>query len=192
MSMPRKKGRLPLFFEVRMLCFAALLAAMSAVLAYFAKLIFGYGFLRFTVENLPILFAGVCFGPLVGGAVGLCADLISCIAAGMAPNPLISLAALLVGAVAGLLSKYCFRGRRPWQLLAVSLLSHAVGSMLIKTVALHLYYGYETVLLLPRIPLYCGIAVLEGVLLSVLLRNRQILSLVGNKTCKKGDTYDLR
>jgi len=185
MSKQRKHANLPLFRDVRVLCFAALLAAMSAVLAFLAKLIFGYGFLRFTIENLPILFAGVCFGPFVGGAVGLCADLVSCLAAGMAPNPLISLGSLAVGVVSGVLSRTLLRSRGTWCLLTVALASHALGSMILKTVALHVYFGYEWVLLLPRVPLYVGIALLEGVLLSLLLHNRQILSLVGQNSTRK-------
>ena len=64
-----KKHRIPPLLLVRL----ALLAALSAVLKL-AQVPVGNDFLRISFENLPLLLAGYLFGPLAGGAVGVCAD----------------------------------------------------------------------------------------------------------------------
>ena len=170
--------------RVRMLVLCAMLAAMSVVLAYLAKLIFGLGPVRVTFENLPIIFGGVTFGPVAGVMVALTADLCSCLWAAQAPNPLILLGSALVGAVSGLLGRYVFVGRRWLSLLFVELFTHLVGTIAVKTWALHAYYGYHVLTLLPRVPLYLAIAVAESYLLSVLYRNKGISTLL-ERTCRK-------
>ena len=164
--------------RVRVLVFCAMLAAMSVVLAYLAKLIFGLGPVRVTFENLPIIFGGVTFGPVAGVMVALTADLCSCLWAAQAPNPLILLGSALVGAVSGILGRTVLRGRRFLSLLLVELFTHLVGTIVVKTWALHAYYGYHALALLPRVPLYLGIAVAESYLLSVLYRNKGVSTLL--------------
>ena len=78
-----------------------MLTAACVVLAYIAKGIFGTGPLRFTVENLPVFVASFFYGPIMGGAVALSADLLSCVLAGQAPLPLISVGAAFVGISSG-------------------------------------------------------------------------------------------
>ena len=70
-------NNLKLFGNVRVLIIAGLLIAMSSV---FGKLLaFDLTpFIRISIENLPIIMAGIFFGPFVGGAVGLGADLLGC------------------------------------------------------------------------------------------------------------------
>lgn len=168
------KTHLALFGNVRVLAFSAMLAAMSVVLAVLAKTIFGTSHIRVTIENLPVIFGGMAFGPFIGGAIAVTADLLSCLVAGQAPVPLIAVGAFLMGAVSGVLSHTVFRKRNYLSVLAVALLTHLTGTIVAKSAALHIHFGYAWAVLLPRVPLYLGIAVLESVLLYLIFRNREI------------------
>ncbi len=173
-----KSGRGHWQRHTRRLCLAALLAALSFLLGYVAKAIQGEAPVRFTVEGLPLVFAGLTLGPLVGAAVGVCADLLSCLLAGMAPLPLISVGAAAVGLVPGVITLVC--GRRgeyrtapsfPFILLLDGA-AHAVGSVAIKSMALSLFteVGFFT-LLWPRLLIYLLVVGLESYLLYMLMRS---------------------
>ena len=169
--------------DPRVLCFAALLAAMSVVLAYLAKLIFGMGPLRLTFENLPIIFGAVSFGPFVGMTIAAVADLCSCLFAGQAPNPLIMVGSLSIGLVAGVLGRYLLRKRRLPQLLAIEFFTHALGSMLLKTLALRVYFSFGWPVLLMRIPVYMLVVAVEGYFMWALFKNGQVRKLL-ERMCK--------
>ncbi len=156
---------------VRTLCVCALLCAASVTLGYIAKVIFGTGPLRVTFENLPIIFSGMVFGPLWGTAVGVIADLLSCLFAGQAPLPLITVGTAVVGMVAGI-SAYSMKKRTFSALLVTELSAQMLGSALIKSLALLVYYPLPA--LLPRIPIYIGIAIAETSLLYTLFKNPAI------------------
>ena len=158
---------------LRVLTLSAMLAAMSVVLAYLAKLIFGTGPLRVTFENLPIIFGGMAFGPIVGAAIAVVADLSSCLMAGQTPFPLITVAAASVGLVSGVLGRWVLKSRRYLFVLVVELSAQTVGSVVLKSIALHTF-GYHWLTLLPRLPIYIGIAIAEAWLITVLWRNKQI------------------
>ena len=172
------RRNLPLFGNLRVLCLAAMLAAMGVVLGYLAKLIFGEGMIRITFENLPIVFGGIVFGPFVGAGIAVVADLASCLLAGQAPVPLITVGSLSIGFLSGVLGRYVLRSRRYGSLLVIELAVHAVGSFFLKSLALHLYFGFAWQLLLLRIPTYLLIAVFEAFFLCVLLRNPHLNSLL--------------
>ena len=72
MQKSRKRSRIGLFGSLAVMTIAAMLTAMSVVIGIFCKsfLNFGVGLFRVTFENLPILLAGIMFGPAVGGVVG--------------------------------------------------------------------------------------------------------------------------
>ena len=164
--------------NLRVLCFCAMLAAMSVVLAYLAKLVFGLGPIRVTFENFPIIFGGVSFGPFVGAIIAVVADLLSCLMSGQAPNPLILVGSVLVGAMAGILGRYVFTSKKWIALFGVELLAQLVGSVLVKSLALYFYFGYHPLLLLPRVPLYLGIAVAESYLLFSIYKNKNLTALL--------------
>ena len=58
-------------------------------------------FMRFSLENTTIIFAGIVFGPILGAAVGAVQDLVGCIAVGYAINPIITLGCAVVGLISG-------------------------------------------------------------------------------------------
>ena len=49
------------------------------------------GFVRFNLGSLPVLLAGILFGPWAGFVVGMVADIIGGVLAGYAINPLINI-----------------------------------------------------------------------------------------------------
>ena len=68
-------GSLKLFGSIRVMVAAALFIAMSIILGKFLAINVG-GSIRISLENLPVLMAGIFFGPFVGAAVGIGADVI--------------------------------------------------------------------------------------------------------------------
>jgi len=149
---------------------AALLAALSVVLGKYVPVL-NIDWLRISFENLPILLAGILLGPVIGAAVGITQDLIGCLLMGYAVNPFITLGAALVGAISGVMYRAPLQREKLRLPLAV-LLAHAIGSMLVKSVGLVLWYGIPMGTILLRIPTYLIIAVLEYLIIRLLLANR--------------------
>ena len=83
----------------------ALLTALSVVLARLLTII-PSEVSRFSLEAVPILLAGLLFGPLPGAAVGFAADFIGCLFSPFGYNPIFCLPPILYGLCAGLF--------RPW------------------------------------------------------------------------------
>lgn len=163
--------------------YSALLTAACVIIAFMARSIFGTGYLRFTVESLPIFIGAFLFGPVAGGAIALAADLLACLLSGMSPLPLVSVGAFLIGGVSGVMYNYVLGRVKGNIRIVVSVFSgHIVGSMVVKSMALYVFYGAAVFL---RIPVYLGIAVLESVLLVLVMKNkvlrRQLESVKENK-----------
>ena len=167
-------------WHTRVLCVASFMAALSFLLGLVAKTFQGAGPLRFTLEGLPIVFAGMALGPFYGALVGVSADLLSCLLAGQAPLPVITIGAGMVGLVSGILGRILFR-RTPLTaarprfviLLLCDGLAHLVGSVIIKTLALMQFYGITAVILW-RTPLYIGIILIETYMLYILLGSQAV------------------
>ena len=84
-------GKMPLRVSVLM----AMLSAISIICGKY--LAFGVGnVLRFSFENLPIIFASVALGPIPGMLVGIVADLVGCLMVGYTINPLVTLGAAAI------------------------------------------------------------------------------------------------
>lgn len=164
--------------HTRALCLAGLLAAVSFALGLLSKTIFGEMPVRFTLEGLPVVLAGLVLGPVYGGLVGVLGDLLSCLLAGQTPLPLISVGAFLVGAVPGVLRLLCCRTPTPSApprflfILLFDGAAHTLGSVLVKSLALSLYFGFNTLPI--RLPIYLGVVLLESYLLYVLLRSHDV------------------
>ena len=157
--------------------FSSFLAAMSIVLGKYLAINLGE-VIRISLENTPVIFAGVAFGPIVGLAVGVVADLVGCLLVGYAINPIVTLGAAVIGLASGFFCKIISKSggvsRFVWIALAV-LTSHIVGSVLIKTAGLAAFYAMPYyALLLWRTLNYLIVGALEAVILSVLLSNSRI------------------
>ncbi|MBQ4464354.1 MAG: folate family ECF transporter S component [Oscillospiraceae bacterium] len=163
-------GELRLFGNVRVMIVTALLIALSIV---FGKLLaFNIGPLRISFENLPILMAGILFGPLIGLVTGVAADIIGCLIVGYAINPLITLGAALIGLTAGLMYRLPLLRNLNARLVCAVFAAHILGSMVVKSIGLMVYYGYTIQSVGLRIPLYIGISIVESAVMLLLLTNK--------------------
>ncbi len=153
---------------------AAAMSALSIILGKF--LAFNIGeVIRISFENLPIIFAGIAFGPLVGIAVGAIADLVGCLVVGYTINPLITLGAVTIGFISGSVSRLMKSSPLPLRVAVCESLSHAVGSVLIKTLGIAVFYGTDFLAVLPyRTITYALIAVLESIIIYILIKNKGI------------------
>ena len=161
--------------SARTLTMLALLVAMSIVFSRVLSI--STGFVRFNLGSLPVLLAALLFGPGAGFAVGAVADMIGGVLAGYAINPLITLGAGSVGLVSGLLYRSLHEMRLGLRLQISVLLGHFVGSMVITSLALRLFYGYPWATLAVRIPNALILSAVNVVLLRILLENRSLMKL---------------
>ena len=161
--------------SVRTLTMLALLVAMSIVFSRVLSI--STGFVRFNLGSLPVLLAGILFGPWAGFVVGMVADIIGGVLAGYAINPLITLGAGAIGVVAGLAWQKLPGLRTGLRLQISVLLGHFVGSMVITSLALRLFYGYPWATRAVRIPNALILSAVNVVLLRILLENRSLMKL---------------
>ena len=158
--------------NVYILVYAAMLSAISVVIGIFCKsyLNLGQGMFRITFENFPIIISGIAFGPVVGGCVGVISDTVSFMLSTQtfAISPIVTLGAMMVGVVSGIVSRYVIRREGNLCLILSTVSAHIIGSMIIKSFALFYYYSWGV---LWRIPMYAVIASLEAWLLCYLHKN---------------------
>lgn len=166
--------------SVRTLTMLALLTAMSIIFA--RVLTVSTGFLRFNLGALPTHLAAVWFGPAGGFAVGAVADLIGGTLSGYSINPLITLGAGSVGLVSGLLFQKLSSLRLGLRLQISILAGHLVGSVVINSLALHIFYGYQWPVLTARIPNAIVLSAVNTVLVRILLENKALAAMIKAKT----------
>ena len=169
-------------FPLRLTAALAMLCAISIICGKYLA-IRGGDILRFSFENLPILFAGLAFGPLAGILVGVVADLVGCVMVGYTINPIVTLGAAAIGALSGISGILLRRAKaKGWVTVAVSVtVAHLIGSVLIKTFGLAAFYDMPLMaLMLWRLLNYVIVGGIEGVLLVILFKNREITRLISN------------
>lgn len=119
------------------LSFMAMLVALQIVLSKF--LMFQVtGSIRLSIDSVPILLAGIWFGPLAGGIVGVLSDLLGTLlfpTAGMYYPPL-TVAYLLIGVCAGILVNLVHTQKRLLRAVFIVIPSEIAGSFLWKSFAL--------------------------------------------------------
>ena len=108
-------------------------------------------------------------------AVGAVADLVGCLIVGYTINPIITLGAVFIGAVAGVVSKLT-RPIKLWGRVFLSVFSaHLLGSVIIKSIGLSLFYGTDLWTLIPYRALnYALITAIEYIIVYILLQNTEI------------------
>ena len=162
--------------NVKILAVSALFAAISFICGKF--LAFNIGdTIRFSFENLPLMLVGILFGPTVGAVTAISADVIGCLLRGYAINPVLTLAAAFIGFASGLIFKAFKSFALPVRLTASVFICHAIGSVIIKTVGLCLWYNlpfYITVI--ERTLNYLIVAGIELAILIVLLKNKAFVN----------------
>lgn len=175
-------SELRMFSNVKVLVITALFIAMSIVLGKFLS--FTLGPIRLSFENLTILMAGIMFGPAVGMVTGIASDIIGCILYGYAINPIITLGAASIGLVSGIFYNYTFKNKMlPRTILSVAM-AHIVGSLIIKSIGLYVYYGYPWESIFMRIPTYIVISAAEFYIIYMLLKNKAFSNQL-SRVCKK-------
>ena len=163
---------------LRLTVFSALLAAISIVCGKY--LAFNVGeFIRFSFENLPIIFAGMAFGPIVGVCVGAVADLVGCLLVGYAINPIITLGAALIGLISGIYHFLPEGEGKSSYLIKITLTifsAHLIGSVLVKSFGLSVFYDTPLIILmLWRLLNYAIVGALEGFVLYHLMKNKRLM-----------------
>ena len=172
---------LKLFGNTRVMIISALFVAMSFTLGKFLQIPIGDS-IRISLENLTILMAGIFFGPFVGGAVAVTADLVGCLLKGYAINPIITIGAASIGILSGMISTH-LRNKNMTLNIAVSIaVSHIIGSLIIKSLGQRIYFHTPYEVLAWRIPTYIATGLLEFVIISLLLNNKAFTTQLG-KIC---------
>jgi ECF transporter S component (folate family) len=174
-------------YPLKVTAMLAMLCAISIICGKYLA-IRGGDILRFSFENLPIIFAGIAFGPLAGILVGVVSDLVGCVMVGYTINPLVTVGAAAIGAVSGitrlLFNKLGIKGAFN---VAVSVaFAHIIGSVVIKTFGLAAFYDLPIwALMLWRLLNYVIVGAVEAALLIVLLKNKEITKLIAEMNQKK-------
>ena len=170
----QKNKNLAVFGSVKVMATAAIFVAISIVCGKYLA-ISGGNILRFSFENLPIILAGIAFGPAVGAAVGTVADLVGCALVGYAVNPIITVAGALIGACSGFLFRI-FKSHSLFARLLVTVsVSHILGSVIIKTFGLSVFYSMPLwELMLWRLLNYILVGALELTLIYILVKNKAV------------------
>jgi ECF transporter S component (folate family) len=168
----RTKQKVALFGSLRTLVMSSIFVALSIILGKYLAIPVG-NIMRFSFESLPVLLAGISFGPLVGMAVGIVADLLGSLHRGYDINLTVTLGAAVIGLVGGL----CYRLFRSlpdlFRIILSVVIPHLIGSVVIKTVGLSMHYTTPLpALMLWRLLNYIIVAAMDATALYFLLKSK--------------------
>lgn len=129
-------------FSTRTLAYCAMLAAIQVVLA---RLIVPMpaADVRVSIEAVPVVLAGLLFGPLPGALVGFAADLVGCLFSGYGYNPIFALPPILYGLCGGLFRGWVAGRPSLVRLLVTYLPAVVLGSVLYQSFALSFVYAKD-------------------------------------------------
>lgn len=174
--MQRQRKQRVAFGSLKVMLAVTFLAAVSIVCGKYLKIPVG-DVMRFSFENLPILLAGMVFGPVAGAVTGILADLVGCLMVGYEINPVVTVGAAVVGALGGGIYFVCKRIPLPFRIGCAVLGAHFIGSVVIKTFGLSQFYALPFFALMGwRAVNYVIVGGLEWIVLWILLRNKAVLN----------------
>lgn len=124
----------------KMLAYMALLAAIEVVLARFI-IPMPNPTMRFSIEAVPIIIAGLLFGPLPGLIVGFVGDAVGTLFSGYGYNPLFAVPPMLIGLCAGLLRPMLYKRVSFLRIMLSFLPAVVLGSVLWQSYWLSFFYG---------------------------------------------------
>lgn len=163
--------------SIRTITTAAMMVAVGVVIGLVCKTTLDFGgIFRITFENVPVILSGILYGPIIGGAVGVLVDLLSCLSSGQSPLPLVAVGSASIGIVSGVVSKYVVKKKGNKQIIISGAAAHIIGSMIIKVIGLWEIYQYSALF---RIPIYMAIAPLEICILCMLLNRKSFAKIAG-------------
>ena len=132
-------------FTTRELTYMAVLAALEVVLARFV-IPMPEVTVRFSIEAVPIILAGLLFGPVPGMLVGFVGDFVGAQFSGYGYNPVFALPPVLIGLCAGLLRHPVIRRQNIWRIILSFLPAVVLGSVLWQSHWLSVFYGMTNTL----------------------------------------------
>lgn len=195
--MPEKEciGKRAVVFNTYALTVCALLTALSVILARLLTII-PSEISRFSLEAVPILLAGLLFGPVPGAAVGFAADFIGCLFSPFGYNPIFCLPPILYGLWPGLLRGYVWTKPTVWRVALAVFPAALCGSVLWQSAALALVYGGEAKLaffltrLASRSIQFAVTGVIDTAAVWLLLRRNALSSVLHRLKIKERDHHD--
>ena len=195
--MPEKEciGKRTAVFNTYALMVCALLTALSVILARLLTII-PSEISRFSLEAVPILLAGLLFGPVPGAAVGFAADFIGCLFSPFGYNPIFCLPPILYGLWAGLLRGYVWTKPTVWRVALAVFPAALCGSVLWQSAALALVYGGEAKLaffltrLASRSIQFAVTGVIDTAAVWLLLRRNALSPVLHRLKIKERDHHD--
>lgn len=195
--MPEKEciGKRAVVFNTYALTVCALLTALSVILARLLTII-PSEISRFSLEAVPILLAGLLFGPVPGAAVGFAADFIGCLFSPFGYNPIFCLPPMLYGLWAGLLRGYVWARPTIWRTALAVFPAALCGSVLWQSAALALVYGGEAKLaffltrLASRSIQFAVTGVIDTAAVWLLLRRNALSPVLHRVKTKERDHHD--
>lgn len=133
----------------------------------------GVGALRISFGEIPLILAGIIFGPWAGAVTGVASDLIGYAinSHGGAFFPGFALSAALTGLIPGLLLHKCRENLLWWQVGVTVLLTDLVTGVFLNTLWLTILYGKGFFVILPA-RLLARLVTLPIFTLAVFLVNR--------------------
>lgn len=162
--------------NVRILAFMALMSAFSVIFGKLLSIPIG-NYLRFGLENTPILFVAFTLGPVYAALTGCVADLLGCLVVGYEINPIITVGAMSIGLVGGLLYKLLSKMPRAVRISLSVVVAHIIGSLIIKTAGLYTFYKIPIpVLLLWRSLNYLVVSLLDIAVIVYLTKSKQVMA----------------
>ena len=126
----------------RTLAYCAMLSALQVVLA---RLIIPMpaADTRFSLEAIPVVLAGILFGPVPGAMVGFGSDLVGCLFSGYGYNPLFCLPPILYGLFGGFFRYYVNSKPNFWRVLLTYVPPVVLGSILWQSFTLAYVYNSQ-------------------------------------------------
>ena len=171
--------------NTRKLVFLSLLTALGIVLTRFLSLrlpLFGVEGIRIGIGSLPMIFAGIVFGPVAGGLVGAVTDVVGFWISPMgAYMPHFTLTAFLTGFIPGFVMIYIFKNVRNFKTLLISIaIGQIITSIILVPYFIHILFGVPfKPLLIPRLIGQPINIIVYSYLVKILFKN-EILNIFNN------------
>ena len=156
---------------VKTLVTLAFLAALSVVLSRILAI--NTHSIRISFGSVPILLAGLLYGPFAGALVGFAADLVGSLAlSSFGYMPLLAISPVLVGGLPGLMRGLVKDKTTPVRLGIVIFITEIIAAIGWTTSCLNLLSGTPLrELLMLRVPLYLTMALVETAVIYLLVRS---------------------
>ena len=164
--------------SIRKMSILSMLIAISIILTRFF-VIYPMPTVRIEFGNIPVMLAGLIFGPIAGAMVGAVADFVGAIIRGGGFDIPLMLAPMFMGAMAGILRNFILKKPNYLRVIALTLPANVIAKMLWTTYWLSVIFGKSIMAILPsRLIVYSVVPFLEAAVLFALLSNSSFMNIV--------------